>query len=129
MDKKRILLKDINKVEPFRTPEGYFENFVGGIMSQLPNVVQEETKSVGLWTKVRPWIYMAAMIAGLALMIRVFTVSQSQQGIKSYASGGLNLTSSSDIDEFYGYYEDGLARLAYDDAFYSTDYTEDNNSK
>ena len=125
MDKKRILLKDIAKVDPFKTPEGYFENFTNGIMSQLPDVVREDPVNVNLWQKIRPWVYMAAMFAGIVLMIRLFVGSPVQQGQKTYASGGLNLTSSSDIEDYYHYYEDGLARLAYDDAFYLTNYAED----
>jgi hypothetical protein len=118
MDKKKILLEDIDKVNPFKTPEGYFENFSAGIMSQLPDVAQKNSTNIGLWQRVRPWVYMAAMFAGIALMIRLFTGSPTQAGIKHYASEGLNLTSSSDIDDYYHYYDDGLAQLAYDDAFY-----------
>ena len=129
MDKKRILLKDISKVDPFKAPEGYFENFTNGIMSQLPEVVREDSAKVNLWQRVRPWIYMAAMFAGIALMIKMFTGSPMQPGIKSYASGGLNLTSSSEIEDFYNYYEDGLARLAYDDAFYLVNFTEETYSE
>ena len=126
MDKKRILLKDVAKVDPFKTPEGYFENFTNGIMSQLPDVVREDSVSINWRQRVRPWIYMAAMFAGIALMLRLFTGSPTTlNGIKNHASEGFNLTSSSDIDDYYQYYEDGLARIAYDDAFYLTNYTED----
>jgi len=126
MDKKEILLKDIPKVEPFKTPEGYFENFANGIMSQLPDVVQESSKSVHFnwWYRVRPLVYMAAMFTGIALMIRLFVGSPNNE-IKIYASEGLKLTSSSDIDDYYNYYDDGLARIVYDDTFYVADYTED----
>jgi len=125
MDKKRILLKEIVKVEPFSTPEGYFENLTNGIMSQLPDAVREnpESMSVNWWHRVRPWVYMAAMFAGIAMMIRLFVGSPATQ-IKNYASEGLKLTSSSDIDDYYNYYDDKLARLVYDDAFYLADYTE-----
>lgn len=122
MDKKRILLEDLIKVDPFKTPEGYFENFTTGIMSQLPNVVREDLISVNWWHRVRPWVYMAAMFTGIALMLRLFTGSPMPVGTKNYALEGLKLTSSSDIDDFYRYYEDELARLAYDDTFYLSDY-------
>ena len=125
MDTNRILLKDISKVSPFRAPEGYFENFTNGIMSQLPEVVHENPTKVNLWHQVRPWIYMAAMFAGIALMFKVFVTTPSQAGIKSYASEGFNLTSSSDIEDFYNYYEDGLARIAYDDALYQANLSEE----
>jgi hypothetical protein len=119
MDKKRVLLEDIVKVNPFKTPEGYFENFTNGIMSQLPDTVRnEESSRINLWQRVRPWVYMAAMFAGMALMIRMFFGSPTQNGIKHYASEGLNLTSPSEIDDYYNYYDDGLAQIAYDDAFY-----------
>jgi len=125
MDKKKILLKDISKVDPFKAPEGYFENFTNGIMSQLPDVIKENSIKVSLWHRVRPWVYIAAMFTGVALMIRMFVGSPTQPAIKNYASEGLNLTSLSDIEDFYNYYEDGLARIAYDDTFYLDNFTEE----
>ena len=127
MEKKKLLLKDMPKVDPFKTPEGYFENFTDTMMSQLPDTgFRENLISVNWWQKVRPWVYMAAMFAGIALMLRLFVGSPTtQNGLRNHASEGLNLTSSSDIDDYYQYYEDGLARIAYDDAFYLTNYTED----
>jgi len=124
MDRKKILLEDISKANPFKTPEGYFENFANGIMSQLPDVVLKNPTTVNLWQRVRPWVYMAAMFAGTALLIRLFVGSPTQAGIKHYASEGLNLTSSSDIDDYYRYYDDGLAQIAYDDEFYESSYSE-----
>lgn len=128
MDKKRILLRDIPKVEPFKTPEGYFENFTSDMMSRLPTV-QNDSISINWWHRIRPWVYMAAMFAGVALMLRLFVGSPVSFGSENHASRGLNLTSSSDIDDFYRYYDDGLARIAYDDAFYLTNYTDDSDSE
>ena len=127
MDKKRILLKDIPKDNPFKVPEGYFENFSNGIMSQLTDLEQEVSIKINLWHRVRPWVYMAAMFAGVALMIRIFVGSPTQPLMKTYSSGGLKLTSLSDveIEDFYNYYEDELARMAYGDALYSADSSED----
>ena len=125
MDKNKILLKDIPKVNPFKVPEGYFENFTNSIMSQLPDIDQKEPIKINLWHRVRPWVYMAAMIAGVAFMINLFVGSPTQTLSKSYSSGGLNLTSSSDIEDFYSFYEEGLARIAYDEMFYSGDFLED----
>ena len=125
MDKKRILLEDVAKVNPFKVPEGYFENFTNSIISQLPDIEQKKSININLWHRARPWVYMAAMLTGVALMIRVFVLSPTQSSTKTYSSGGLNLTSLSDIEDFYNYYEDGLARIAYDDTFYLATYTED----
>jgi len=116
MDKKKILLEDIGKVNPFRAPEGYFESLTNSIMSQLPDIVDEKTVTVNMWQKVRPWVYMAAMLAGVALVIRLFV---------GVPTRGLNLTSSLDFEDYYQYYKDGLDNLAYKEAFYLTDDAEE----
>lgn len=84
MKEEDKLLKKIGTENPFRVPEGYFEGFTSDLMSRLPekektNVHREPTT----WEKVRPWLYMAAMFIGAALIIRVAspgeTVSNGQQ--------------------------------------------------
>jgi len=116
MNKKRILLKDIAKVDPFKAPEGYFDNLTNEIISKLPDAAQKGPIKVNLWQKVRPWVYIAAMFAGVALIIRLFVGSPTH---------GHNLTSSLDFEDFYQYYEDGLARFNIDETLYSADFTED----
>lgn len=56
-------------------PEGYFDSFADRMMAQLP---AEEPKVVelprrGLWATVRPYVYMAAMFAGIWLMMNMFS--------------------------------------------------------
>lgn len=58
-----------------KVPEGYFDSFAERVMAQLP---AEEPKVVelprrGLWATVRPYVYMAAMFAGIWLMMNMFT--------------------------------------------------------
>jgi hypothetical protein len=125
MYKKEIKLSDLPKVEPFGVPEGYFEGLTNSIMANLPERVSETPKTVSLWGHLQPWMYMAAMFIGIALMVKVFVQKPQQAFIKTCASEGLNLTSSSDIDDYYNYYENSLAKIVYDDAFYLTDYIED----
>ena len=53
---------------PFTVPEGYMEGLTANIMSQLPErEPEEEVKKVSLMDRVRPWLYMAAVFAGLGL--------------------------------------------------------------
>lgn len=56
-------------------PEGYFDSFADRMMAQLP---ADEPKVVelprrGLWATVRPYVYMAAMFAGIWLMMNMFS--------------------------------------------------------
>ncbi|MDR1161175.1 MAG: hypothetical protein LBK45_02440 [Tannerellaceae bacterium] len=56
--------------KPFKTPEGYFEDFTSRMMSQLPEKKYEQPKKVTLMERVRPWLYMAAVFAGLGLFFK-----------------------------------------------------------
>jgi hypothetical protein len=66
-------LENVNKNNPFTVPEGYFENLTTRIMDTLPEEKIEETSvKIGVWKKVTPWIYMAAMLCGIAFGIRLY---------------------------------------------------------
>jgi len=117
MIKSGISLDAIKRTDPFIIPEGYFDNFVAEIISKLPERLDEKPKIISLWEKVKPWIYMAAIFAGVALIINFFAKeSDKRQDIASiYASEGLKLNSSNDIDDYYRYYQDELTKIVYDD--------------
>lgn len=58
---------------PFRVPEGYFEQLTSDVMQALP---EKKTTSFTYhepttWEKIKPWAYMAAMFVGAALIIRI----------------------------------------------------------
>lgn len=67
------ILKKVGTENPFRIPDGYFENLASEVMNRLPEkekpaVLQREPTR---WEKIRPWLYMTAMFVGAALIIRV----------------------------------------------------------
>ncbi|MCR8894855.1 hypothetical protein [Bacteroides sp. ET336] len=61
----------IGKENPFKVPEGYFENIVPEIMKQLPETEVQEKVEVTMWERVKPWVYMVAMFCGLMFGLRV----------------------------------------------------------
>ncbi|MCC8096776.1 MAG: hypothetical protein LIP05_16495 [Tannerellaceae bacterium] len=71
MKKELNSLKEIKKENPFRVPDGYMEGLTYQIMSQLPEKSIKEAKQVSLLERVRPWLYMAGMFAGLGLFFNV----------------------------------------------------------
>lgn len=84
MKEEDKLLKKIGTENPFRVPEGYFEGFTSDLMSRLPEKEKTDVhREPTTWEKVKPWLYMAAMFIGAALIIRVAspgeTVSNGQQ--------------------------------------------------
>lgn len=73
MKEEDKILNRVGRENPFRVPDGYFENLTSEVMNRLPEkegfaAVQQEPT---MWQKVRPWLYMAAMFVGAALIIRV----------------------------------------------------------
>ena len=57
---------------PFMTPKGDMEGLTVNIMSQLPEKASgRKAKEVSLMDRVRPWLYLAAVFAGLGLFFRV----------------------------------------------------------
>nr|WP_325289029.1 hypothetical protein [uncultured Bacteroides sp.] len=72
MKEEDKLLKKVGTENPFRVPEGYFENFTSDLMSRLPEKEKTDIhREPTTWERVRPWLYMAAMFVGAALIIRV----------------------------------------------------------
>ncbi len=57
---------------PFKVPDGYTENLSSHIMSQLPEKPVIEARKVTLVDRMKPWVYMAAMFAGLGLFFKTF---------------------------------------------------------
>lgn len=73
MKEEDKLLKKVGTGNPFTVPEGYFENLTSEVMNKLPEQKKPDfqLKEPTRWDKVKPWVYMAAMFAGAALIINV----------------------------------------------------------
>ncbi len=119
MDKKVDKMDRIAQKNPFQVPEGYFENLTNQIMEQLPEQPSiEEPKTINLWEKAKPWVYMAAMFAGMALIFKVFISPVDQASSKFAQNRGENKTeriivSDEEIDAAYDYYENQAALITY----------------
>jgi hypothetical protein len=119
MDTKNRKLNEIGKTNPFKVPEGYFERFSEGLMSQLPERTVEEPKVLGLWEKVRPWVYMAAMFGGIMLMFEIFGGSQEKQKtVWNNEKSKIEIILDPDLEDFYTYYEEQAAVNAYRETLY-----------
>lgn len=70
---KKSILDNINRKSGMSVPDGYFDSFQDRIMKRLPETEPFVEEPVSAWDRVKPWLYMAAMFAGIALMFKVFT--------------------------------------------------------
>lgn len=81
MKEEDYILRKVGTENHFCVPDGYFENLTPKLMKRLPapQKLPYELKEVTLWDKVKPWIYMAAMFVGAALIIRVASSGEMSQ--------------------------------------------------
>lgn len=79
MNKEQQLIDKYGRKSPFKVPDGYFESLPGRITASLPDYPEAERPGdLSLWKRVRPYLYLAAMFAGIWWMMKVFhSVSQT----------------------------------------------------
>lgn len=119
-------LNNIEKKNPFRVPDGYFEEFNKNIMERLPEKEQVATK-VSLWKMAEPWLYLAAMFVGGYLMIQVFMTATGNSPTDNVVADNKTVTTEiedwSNVqiseEEFYQYLEEQLVNDGYYDYVYN----------
>ena len=70
MNKKENTLDRLKGKQPFRVPDGYMEGLTNRIMESLPEPPVMEAESVTLVERIRPWLYLAAVFAGMGLFFK-----------------------------------------------------------
>lgn len=78
MKKGEYILKKINRNDGMTVPEGFFEDFAAKMEAMLPERPEAEQprriEHRTTWQRVRPYVYMAAMFAGIWCMLKMFTM-------------------------------------------------------
>ena len=70
MNKNENTLDRLKSKQPFRVPDGYMEGLTNRIMESLPEPPVMEAESVSLVERIRPWLYLAAVFAGMGLFFK-----------------------------------------------------------
>ena len=70
------ILKKLGKEPGFKVPENYFADFSKNLTESLPEVKITKTSAAKptMWMRLRPYVYMAAMFAGIWCMFHVFNL-------------------------------------------------------
>lgn len=100
---ENILEQQFGKENPFRVPEGYFDNFADMLMSQLP---EQKLQVVGMRRSRFLWISHVAMVAAACLVSAFFTVvfwlnDSDRQHPHAVATSSVSY--SNDVDEMADY--------------------------
>ncbi|MDY3069239.1 MAG: hypothetical protein SOR57_06185 [Parabacteroides sp.] len=109
MKTKQDILEQLKDKEPFKVPEGYFDDLTNNIMQNLPEkeVEETETASVTMWDRLRPLLYLAAVFVGLGFFFKTvmpkdYDEQSKQLMVEKQSEDVLNQEDSiSDIDKEY----------------------------
>jgi len=66
------LEEKIGRDAGFRIPESYFEQTFARISASLPDYKKTEATNLGTWQRIKPYVYLAAMFAGIWCMMKMF---------------------------------------------------------
>ena len=82
MKEKNDILSTIGKDSGFKVPENYFSDFAEKMAKSLPDQEIQPIPQPTRWKRVRPFVYMAAMFAGIWCMMQIFNgISSKDKGI------------------------------------------------
>ena len=123
MDKKTYNLDNLRGKQPFSVPKGYMDGLTDRIMNQIPEKrPQAEEPLVISWAdRVRPWLYLAAVFAGLGIFFKTIVGVMPQTENKE---DSLRVQSERPLvspDEIQDEQEEDLEYLEYIEMKYSDD--------
>ena len=123
MDKKTYNLDNLRGKQPFSVPKGYMDGLTDRIMNQIPEKrPQAEEPLVISWAdRVRPWLYLAAVFAGLGILFKTIVGIMPQT---ENAEDSLLVQSERPLvspDEIEAEQEEDLEYLEYIEMKYSDD--------
>lgn len=123
MDKKTYNLDNLRGKQPFSVPKGYMDGLTDRIMNQIPEKrPQAEEPLVISWAdRVRPWLYLAAVFAGLGIFFKTIVGIMPQT---ENAEDSLLVQSERPLvspDEIETEQEEDLEYLEYIEMKYSAD--------
>lgn len=82
MKEKNDILSTIGKDSGFKVPENYFSDFAEKMAKSLPDQEIQPIPQPTRWQRVRPFVYMAAMFAGIWCMMQIFNgINSKDKGI------------------------------------------------
>ena len=101
------ILKQVDRRSGMTVPDDYFANFARQMMQQLPEKEFESTDKKILprtwWQRCRPYVYLAAMFAGIWCMMKVFNDIGSRNADMSIENNPV-MASVLSSDHLYDYY-------------------------
>lgn len=122
MKTEHDILNSIGRRDGMTVPDGFFEDFAKRMEASLPYRREAEEKPavphLTAWNRMRPYVYMAAMFAGIWCMLKMFSL-MAPGGVDLSIEGNQVLTEAlSDENFIYDYLIDDINdREIFDEMF------------
>lgn len=94
---------ELPKESPFKVPDSYFEDFGARMMAVLPEYPKAPAVvEMSRWQRIKPYLYLAAMFAGIWCMMKVFhTVSSDTYSLDNPPEAVVVALNNEDNYEFF----------------------------
>ena len=104
MDREKFLEQRLGRKQPFKVPNGYFEDFATQIMDKLPEKELQviEMKPRG-WRRFRPIAYAAASVCAAIFCVGAYLHSGSSENVAQPVANVQKTSAYSAIDEAADY--------------------------
>lgn len=72
METGHNILEKVGRKTGYTVPDNYFDSVRSKIIDNLPEYQMPKPENLSIWQKVQPYLYMAAMFAGIWCMMKMF---------------------------------------------------------
>lgn len=80
-NREEKLKKTVGTETGFRVPEGYFEEVFATVDKNLPPMPRRQAPAPSRWQRIKPYVYLAAMFAGIWCMMKMFHSMTTEERI------------------------------------------------
>ncbi len=120
-------LSNMKKDQPFKVPEDYFETLSDRIEERVEK--EENPIKEGVLHVLKPYMWMAASVIGMALIVKVIITNSVPEGFENYKISKVNTVSDTPstvtpiIDTDYEWTSDDMSDITTDEIIeYLSDY-------
>ncbi|MDE5843349.1 MAG: hypothetical protein K2H35_06400 [Muribaculaceae bacterium] len=105
MGKEDKLLNKVGRDSGMKVPEGYFDDFVGKMMAKLPEYPERpKAQPLSRWQRIKPYVYMAAMFAGIWCMMKMFHIASQNAQTANLDNPPQDVVLALDDSETFNYF-------------------------
>lgn len=72
MKTEHNILEKVGGKTGYTVPDNYFDSVRSKILENLPEIEEQKTEKLSVWKRIQPYVYMAAMFAGIWCMMKMF---------------------------------------------------------